>query len=504
MKYVIGIDVGTSGTKSVLFDEDLNIIASESESYPLSQPRLGWAEQDPRDWARAAKNTIRGLLEKSASAREDIVAIGLTGQMHGLVMLDEKDEVIRPAIIWADQRTEKECEELTELVGRDRLLEITANPAITGFTASKILWVRNNEPENFKRCKKILLPKDYVRFILSGDYATDVSDASGMQLLDIGKRDWSDELLERLGLSRELLARVYESQEVTGCLSRDMAEELGLSQETLIVAGAGDNAAAAVGTGVVKEGMAFTTIGTSGVVFAPTNRMEIDKQGRVHTFCAAVPNTWHLMGVTQGAGLSLSWARDNIYLGRNQEAEAKSYDLINEDISSVKIGSENLIYLPYLMGERTPHLDPNARGVFFGLSARHTKKNLLRAVMEGISYSLYDCFNILKELGLDVQDMRLTGGGGKSPLWQQMLADIYNCRVSTLKSEEGAALGAGILAGVGAGVFESIEAVCEEYIEEKDTKLADLENHEDYEGFYGIYRELYPRLKDLYRDLGKL
>lgn len=504
MKYLIGIDVGTSGTKSVLFDEKLNIVASDSKEYPLSQPNIGWAEQDPEDWSNAAFETIKNIVKKSKVSKEDIVAIGLAGQMHGLVMLDENNEVIRPAIIWADQRSGKECSEITELVGEKKLIDITANPALTGFTASKLLWVRNNEPENYKKCKKILLPKDYVRFRLSGDFATDVSDASGMQFLDIPNRDWSDEILKDLKIDKSILAKVYESPEVTGNLKKEVADELGLSPDLKIVAGAGDNAAAAVGTGVVTNGTAFTTIGTSGVVFAHTDELQIDHRGRVHTFCCAVPGSWHIMGVTQGAGLSLSWGRNNIYLGKSEEIKETTYDDINKDISEIPIGSEKLLYLPYLMGERTPHLDPYARGVFFGLSNKHNKGNMMRAIMEGVSYSLNDCFNILRELNLDVDDMMMTGGGAKSPIWQQMLSDIYNCSVSTIKSDEGAALGAAILAGVGSGVFDSIEETCEKYILRDKTVSPINENNEEYMKYYSLYKDLYTNLKESFLNLNEI
>ncbi|MGN9164283.1 xylulokinase [Tissierellaceae bacterium HCP3S3_D8] len=503
MDYIIGIDIGTSGTRAVLFDEDLNIISSASEEYPLYQPQNGWAEQNPEDWAKAAINTIKTIMTSSSIDKENVKGIGLSGQMHGLVMLDEDNLVIRPAIIWADQRTEKECDEITEKVGRERLIEITANPALTGFTASKILWVKNNEPDNYARCRHILLPKDYVRFILTGAYATDVSDASGMQLLDVPKRQWSDEILEILEIDRDKLAKVYESPEITGMIKKSIAEEAGLKEGTIVVAGAGDNAAAAVGTGVVTDGSAFTTIGTSGVVYAHSSKVHIDPNGRVHTFCCAVPNSWHVMGVTQAAGLSLRWLRDNIYKGKDS-SEDISYDLINKDIEDIEIGSEKLLYLPYLMGERTPHLDPNARGVFFGLSAKHDKRNLARSVMEGVSFSLRDCYDILLEMSLEIDEMMITGGGARSRVWRQMLADIFNCNVRTIESEEGASLGAAILAGVGAGIFESVESACERYIRKGKEIKPDEENHRIYDGYYDIYGELYDNLKNSFKRLSEI
>jgi len=405
MRYLLGIDVGTSATKTVLFDENCQAIASASEEYPLYQPQNGWAEQNPEDWYHATVHTIQSVLTKSEVPAADVKGIGLSGQMHGLVMLDAANQVIRPAIIWCDQRTAKECEEITQKVGADRLMEITANPALTGFTASKILWVRNHEPGNYAKCRHILLPKDYVRFCLTGEYATEVSDASGMQLLDIPNRCWSDEILGKLEIDRALLGKVYESPEITGTLTEQSAKSLGLTTATVVAGGAGDNAAAAVGTGTVRDGRAFTTIGTSGVVFAHSSKITIDPKGRVHTFCCAVPNCWHVMGVTQAAGLSLSWYLDNFcqdYKEKAKLANVSFYDYINREAESVPMGSNKLLYLPYLMGERTPHLDPNCRGVFFGLSAIHKQADLLRAVMEGVSYSLKDCQSILQEMGLEL------------------------------------------------------------------------------------------------------
>ena len=438
MKYLVGIDIGTSATKTVLFDEDFNVICSSSQEYPMYQPQNGWAEQDPHDWRDAVLNTLTDVVKKSGASADDIVGIGLSGQMHGLVMLDENGEVLRPSIIWCDQRTAKQCDEITEKVGKERLIEITANPALTGFTASKILWVRENEPEIYAKCKHILLPKDYIRYILTGEFATEVSDASGMQLMDIANRCWSDEVLEKLDIDKSLLAKMYESPEVTGTVTKEVADKTGLSEKTVVVGGAGDNAAAAVGTGVVKDGKAFTTIGTSGVVFAHTDKVSIDPKGRVHTFCCAVPNCWHIMGVTQAAGLSLKWFRDNFCGDFMEKAEKEGVDpyyLMDKAAAEIPVGSNRLIYLPYLMGERTPHLDPDSRGVFFGLSAIHTKADMIRAVMEGVAYSLNNCNDILGEMGTTVDEMMACGGGGTSSLWRQMLADLYGCDVKTVSSK---------------------------------------------------------------------
>lgn len=376
MSYVIGVDCGTSGTKTVLFDEKCNVISSKTIEYPMIQPQNGYAEQDPADWRNAMIETIKAVVASSGVDKNEIVGIGLSGQMHGLVMLDANNDVIRNSIIWCDQRTGKQVEWMNENVGNDKLVQITANPALTGWTAAKILWVKDNEPQNFEKVKHIMLPKDYLRFVLTGEYATEVSDASGMQILDVPNRDWSSELLSAFEIDRAWLGDVYESCEVTGKLTADMANELGLNEGTIVVGGAGDNAAAAVGTGVVEDGKAFTTIGTSGVVFAHTTKAQIDKLGRVHTCCAAVPNCWHVMGVTQAAGLSLQWFRNNFcqdIIAQAEKEDCDPYDILNKKAAEIPIGSDNLLYLPYLMGERTPHLDPDCRGAFIGLSAIHAR-----------------------------------------------------------------------------------------------------------------------------------
>lgn len=504
MNYLIGIDVGTSATKTVLFDEEGRVIASSSQEYPLYQPENGWAEQKPEDWRDAVIKTVAAVVKESNVPGTEIKGIGISGQMHGLVMLDEAGEVIRPSIIWCDQRTGEEVEEMLRIMPRERWIEITANPPLTGWTAAKILWVRNHEPDNYARCRHILLPKDYIRYILTGVFATEVSDASGMQLLDVPGRCWSDEVLEKLGIDKGLLGKVYESCEVTGTLLPEIAEKTGLSLQVKVVGGAGDNAAAAVGTGVVKDGTAFTTIGTSGVVFAHSSGITIDPKGRVHTCCCAVPGAWHVMGVTQGAGLSLKWFKDNFcqdYVEEAQKQGVDAYDLINRDIEGIEPGSDKLVYLPYLMGERTPHLDPDCRGVFFGLSAIHTKAHLLRAVMEGVSYSLADCNDILREMGIHVDDMMACGGGGKSPVWRQMLADLYECEVKTVHQTEGPALGVAILAGVGCGLYESVEKACESMISADKSTSPLKERSEIYRKYHELYQELYQNLKESYKKL---
>jgi xylulokinase len=507
MVYLLGIDIGTSGTKTVLFDKEGNTIASALGEYPMYQPKVGWAEQNPEDWWNATATTIKEVIIKSGVKAEDIKGIGLSGQMHGLVMLDADNKVLRPSIIWCDQRTSKECDQITELVGKERLIEITANPALTGFTASKILWVRNNEPQVYEKVKKILLPKDYVRFMLTGAFATEVSDASGMQLLDIANRNWSDEVLEKLSIDKSLLADVYESQEVTGHVTEEVAKLTGLAVGTPVVGGAGDQAAGAIGNGIVKPGVVSSTIGTSGVVFAYTDKVTIDPKGRVHTFCHAVPNTWHVMGVTQGAGLSLKWFRDNFCNSEKETAELMEvdpYELMNVQASKVTPGCDGLIYLPYLMGERTPHLDPLAKGVFFGLSARHGKRDMLRAVMEGVAYSLKDCMEIIKDMGIDVTEVRASGGGGKSKLWRGIQADLFNADVVTINSSEGGALGVALLAGVGAGVYSSVQEACETVIKVVSKQEAAAENVDIYEKYYTVYKNLYPALKEQYKAVADI
>lgn len=507
MKYLIGIDVGTSAVKTVLFDEAGTIMASASGEYPMAQPENGWAEQNPEDWRQAVLATLKQVTAQSGADAEEIVGIGLSGQMHGLVMLDQDGEVIRPSIIWCDQRTKEEVRQMEELMPREQWMEITANPPLTGWTAAKILWVRNHEPDNYKRCRHILLPKDYIRYVLTGVFATDVSDASGMQLLDVKARRWSGEVLDKLEIAPELLGTVYESCEITGYLRPEIAAQVGLTPETAVTGGGGDNASAAVGIGVVADGTAFTTIGTSGVVFAHSSHPVIDPKGRVHTCCSAVPGAWHVMGVTQAAGLSLKWFKDQLCQDYVEEANALGvdvYDVINREVEKIPAGSGRLIYLPYLMGERTPHLDPDCRGVFFGLSAIHTKAHMARAVMEGVSYSLRDCNDILREMGIQVEQMMACGGGAASRVWRQMLSDLYQCPVVTVKQSEGAALGAAILAGVGCGVYESVGKACSLLLTGDSNTEPVKETSEQYENYHKVYDGLYGNLRESFKELAEL
>lgn len=507
MAYLIGVDLGTSGTKTVLFAEDGTVAASCTIEYPLYQPQNGWAEQDPLDWWNAVCGTTKAVIAKAGISASEIKGVGLSGQMHGLVMLDKSGDVLRKSIIWCDQRTAKECEEITQKVGAENLIKITANPALTGFTASKIMWVKNNEPEIYEKCAHILLPKDFIRYKLTGEFATEVSDASGMQLLDVPNRKWSDQVLDALQIEKSLLGKVYESPEITGKVTKAASDLTGLAEGTAVVGGAGDNAAAAVGTGTVQDGRAFTTIGTSGVVFAHTSKLSIDPKGRVHTFCCAVPGVWHVMGVTQGAGLSLKWFRDNFCHEEMIAAAGMKKDpyfLMDKQAEEIPIGSDRLLYLPYLMGERTPHLDPNCRGVFFGLSAMHTRQHLLRAVMEGVTFSQRDSVEVLREMGVSINEMLACGGGGSSPLWRQMLADVYGCPVKTVVSKEGPALGVAILAGAGTGVYSSVQDGCAAVIKTNPPQNPISQNSAEYEKFYSIYRALYPALKNNFSELAKL
>lgn len=508
MNYLLGIDIGTSGTKTVLFDEAGHGVASYTGEYPMAQPKNGWAEQDPADWWKAVVDGIRAVLAKSGIDAGEIRGIGLSGQMHSLVLLDEKGEVLRPSILWCDQRTAVECEEIHALMGgKEHYIEITANPALTGFTAGKILWVRKHEPEIYTKARHILLAKDYIRYKLCNVFATEVSDASGMGLLDVPNRCWSQEVLEKLDIDPAMLAKVYESPEVTGTITAEAAALTGLKEGTIVVGGAGDNAAAAVGTGVVEDGRAFATIGTSGVVFAHTDKLSIDPFGRVHTFCCAVPGAWHVMGVTLAAGQSLKWYRDNFCDADKREADKQGvdpYDLMTAEAAKTPIGSNRLIYLPYLMGERTPHLDPDCRGAFVGLSGMHTRYDLVRAVMEGVTFSLRDCAEILRGMGVQSDVILACGGGGSSAFWRQMMADILGCPVATTISKEGPALGVAILAGVGAGLYPSVPEACRKIVGVNASQAPVAEHVAEYDKFYEIYRGLYPALKDSWHKLAEL
>ncbi len=425
----LGIDIGTSGTKTLAINGDGVIIADDLQTYPCYAPKPLWSEQDPEDWWNATVKSVRNVMRKGELAPGDVEAIGLSGQMHGSVFLDKNDKVIRRAILWNDQRTAAECEEIEAAVGgRAKLIELVANPALTGFTAPKILWLRNHEPKHFEKLRKVLLPKDEVRRRLTGEYATEVSDASGMLLLDVAKRNWSTKLLSALKLDPSLLGKVYESEDVTGNLTAAAAKELGLTTDCLVVGGAGDCAAGAVGNGIVGSGVLSTSIGTSGVMFVHSDEVKIDPKGRVHTFCHAVRNCWHLMGVNLSSGGSLQWFRNAFCQELVAQAKKKKvdvYDLLTAEAEKVAPGSEGLYFLPYLSGERTPHADPFARGCFIGLTLAHGRGHLVRSIMEGVTYSMRDSLEIFRELNIPVKQIRASGGGSKSPFWRQIQADVF-------------------------------------------------------------------------------
>ncbi|MCU1241964.1 MAG: xylB [Candidatus Acidoferrum typicum] len=488
---LLGIDVGTGGTRAVLLDDAGRVLgAATAEHAEMASPHLGWAEQDPRDWWRAARLAIKECLAQTNTNGGEIAAIGLSGQMHGLVMLDAAGEVVRPALIWCDQRTEEECRAITERIGANRLIDLVANPALTGFTLPKIWWVRAHEPELWSRVRSVMLPKDYVRFKLTSARATDVADASGTLMFDVINRRWSAEILQASDLPPEILPEVFESPEITGRVSKDGAAASGLREGTPVVAGGGDQAAGAVGMGIVEPGNVSATIGTSGVVFAATSSPVVEPKGRIHTFCHAIPGRWHVMGVTQGAGLSLRWFRD-------QFGGGSSYDALMKEAAAAPAGADGLLWAPYLMGERTPHLDPNARGALVGLTAQHTRAHVIRAILEGVAFSLRDTFTIFHELGVPVKSIRLGGGGARSSLWQQIQADVYGTPVDLIEAEEGAAYGAALLAGVGAGVWQSVDAACTTAVHvakrvKPITKNVDLMNRR-----YEEYRKLYPALRGI-------
>lgn len=509
MSYFLGIDLGTTGARAIIVDGSNGaVIAGATSEYPLDAPRPLWAEQNPADWWRGTVEAVQGALHKARQVlggSVEVAAVGLSGQMHGVVLLDEAGEVVGPSLIWCDGRSQAQCDFITETVGAEHLIELTANPALVGFSAPKILWVRENRPDQWRRTRKFLLPKDYIRYKLTGEYASEVSDASGTLLFDVAGRRWSSEMLERLELDSALLPAVYESPEVSGQITAAVAAELGLKAGTPVVGGGGDQAAGAVGNGIVRFGSVSSTIGSSGVVFAYAEQPARDPGGRVHTFCHAVPGAWHVMGVTQGAGLSLRWFRDEI-AGPVEIAAARDsgqdiYDLLTQQAASVQPGSEGLIFLPYLMGERTPILDPQARGVWFGLTAAHHRAHLTRSVLEGVAYSLKDSLQILLEMGVAVEEIRASGGGGKSPLWRQIQADTFNREVVTVNASEGPAYGAALLAGVGAGFWPSVASACDATIQVTTRTNPDPAAAEVYARYYPIYNELYARLKTLYPKL---
>ena len=505
MKYWLGVDIGTGGSRALLVDAEGHVAAGVTaahEDIQMAHPL--WAEQRPENWWDAAVEAIQGVLAKAAVRGEDVVGVGLSGQMHGLVLLDSDNRVIRPALIWCDQRCQQQVDWINSAAGAEMVLEQTANPVLTGFTAPKLIWVRDHDPSSYERTRQVLLPKDYIRFCLTGEFAGDVSDASGTALFDVVHRRWAEPLIEKLGIDRSVLPRVVESTEVTGAISKEAAGKTGLAAGTPVVGGAGDQAASAVGNGIVDSGLVSCTIGTSGVVFSHLDEVGYDPRGRVHTFCHAVPGKWHVMGVTQGAGLSLQWFRNQLGSDAVREAGEKGvdpYDLLMEEAATAPAASEGLFWLPYLMGERTPHLDAQARGGWVGLTAKHTRAHLIRSVIEGVSYSLKDCLEIVESLGADVKVVRASGGGARSPFWRSVLAGVFDRPIATLETQEGSAYGAALLGMVGSGHFGSVTEACRAAIRESGRLEPDKGTAAVYQNSYPVFRWLYPALKPAFQQI---
>jgi xylulokinase len=508
MSVFLGIDIGTSGTKTLAIDAKGRILADAMETYPFYVPKPLWSEQDPDDWWRATVKSVRRVVNKARLKPADVKAIGLSGQMHGSVFLDKRDRVVRRAILWNDQRTVAECREIEQRVGgRKNLIRMVANPALTGFTAPKILWLRNHEPRRFDKTRKVLLPKDEIRRRMTGEYATEVSDASGMLLLDVARRKWSKRLLSALELDIDLLGRCYESEEVTGTLRAQAADVLGLSTDCVVVGGAGDCAAGAVGNGIVNRGVLSTSIGTSGVVFVHSDQLKVDPAGRVHTFCHAVRGKWHMMGVNLSAGGSLQWFRNALCradVAKARRAKTDVYDLLTKEAETVGPGSDGLFFLPYLSGERTPHADPDARGCFVGLTLAHGRGHMVRAILEGVTYSMRDSLEIFDTLGVPVRRIRASGGGSRSPLWRQIQADVFGRKVFTINTEEGPAYGVALLAAVGAGAFKNIQEACAATIREVDQTVPRRPAKRRYDRAFPIYHRLYHSLKDDFKSIAEL
>lgn len=504
MNSLLGLDIGTTAAKAVLIEPAGRVLSVATTEYPLLMPRPGWTEQDPGAWWEASVASIRRVLAAPGVTGRAVAAVGLTGQMHGLVALDGAGRVLRPAILWNDQRTAEECAWITERVGAPRVLELTGNPVLTGFTAPKIIWVRRHEPERYERIAHILLPKDYVRYHLTGEFAIDVADASGTALFDVRRRTWSGEMIGALGIPASWLPRVVESPVLTGIVTPDAADATGLAAGTPVVGGAGDQAAQAVGTGIVRRGIVAATIGTSGVVFAHLDAVEVDPLGRLHTFCHAVPGKWHVMGVMLSAGGSLRWLRDSVGNEAWYRPGVDPYDLMAAEATEVPPGSEGLVFLPYLSGERTPHADPYARGAFVGLTLRHHRGHLIRAVMEGVALGMRDSLEILRGMGLPVTQIRVSGGGARSPLWRQILADVLNTDVVTVTATEGAAFGAALLGGVGINVYQTVEAACDTAIAIVEHTPPHPEHAASYQRIYEVYTQLYPTLRSSMHTLGTM
>ena len=500
MGIVIGLDVGTSGTKAIAMDETGRLMASALVEYPLHSPKPGWAEQDPADWRAAALSALSQLAAKVNPA--DVKGIGLTGQMHGSVFLDAENNVLRNALLWCDQRTAAQCDAITEKVGAARLIEMVSNPALTGFTAPKILWLRDNEPHLYEKVRKVLLPKDYIRWVLTGEYATDVADASGTLLFDVKNRCWHRELLSLLDIDPALLPASFEGPEVTGTLTADAAAQTGLPAGIPVVAGGGDQAANGVGCGIVRRGVVSASLGTSGVLFAFANTVSTDPEGRVHTFCHSVPGCWHTMGVVLSAAGSLQWFRNQLWTNEWVRAKAEGrevYEEITTAAGTAPAGSEGLLFLPYLTGERTPHKDPFARAAFIGLSLRHTRAHMARAVLEGVAYAMNDSTEIMRGMGVAVDEVRCSGGGARSALWRQIMADVNAAPMVTINVDEGPAYGAAILASVAAGMHARVDAACDAVIREVDRVSPDPAASAGYGRWFREYQAAYRALAPGFR-----
>jgi xylulokinase len=495
-RYFLGIDVSTTGAKALLIDEQGRVAASATTPLTLQTPKPLWAEQDPHEWWKGTRASIRQALSDASATGADVAAVGLTGQMHGLVLLDARREVLRPAILWNDQRTAVECAEIERRVGRGELVREVGNVALTGFTAPKILWVRKHEPEVYAKARLVLLPKDYIRLRLTGEAAMDKADGSGTILFELRARGWSKRVLQALDIPAEALPPTFEGPQTTGHVTAAAASETGLRPGTPVMAGGGDQAAGAVGAGAVQPGVVSLTLGTSGVVFATTDAPLVEPEGRLHAFCHAVPGKWHFMGVTLSAAGSLQWYRDTL-------AAKESFAELVAEAERAPAGCEGLLFLPYLSGERTPYPDPLARGSFVGLTVRHTRAHLTRAVLEGVAFSMKDCFGLLQGAGLGaVNEVRIAGGGAKGPLWRRIVASALGLPMLTVNSTEGAAFGAALLAGVGTGAWPTVEAACAATIAVtgRDQPIADWSRA--YEALYPRYRALYPALKPSYDSLG--
>jgi len=495
MNYFMGIDVSTTGSKALLIDEIGRVVAAASSPHTLTTPRPLWSEQDPAEWWTASVKSIRTVLQQSGIPAEGVATIGLTGQMHGLVLLDENGRVLRPAILWNDQRTQAQCDEIHRRIGREKFIQITGNVALTGFTAPKILWVAEHEPEIYAQARHILLPKDTIRLRLTGEYAMDKADGAGTVLFDLRRRDWSAEILQALDIPAKWMPATFEGPEITGTVSPEAATQTGLKSGTPVVAGGGDQAAQAVGVGAVEAGIIGLTVGTSGVIFAATPAPLIEPQGRLHAFCHAVPGMWHFMGVMLSAAGSLQWYRDTL-------APDMSFDALLEEAESVPAGSEGLFFLPYLSGERTPHPDPQARGAFIGLTVRHGRGHMTRAVLEGVAYGLKDSFTLIQNAGLErIVQVRASGGGTRGELWRKILAAVLESDLVMVNTAEGAAFGAALLAGTGAGVWPDVPSACRKTIQITGQTVPNAMELDIYRQGYAVYRDLYPTLRPIFPKL---